>query len=46
MGVLPSDVGPEPIVRLQCGGLKVGQVLRLPPIMRTAADREFLDEVH
>lgn len=27
MGVLPSAVGPEPIVRLQCGGLKVGQVL-------------------
>lgn len=27
MGVLPSAVGPEPIVRLQVGGLKVGQVL-------------------
>lgn len=27
MGVLPSAVGPEPIVRLQGGGLKVGQVL-------------------
>lgn len=27
MGILPSDVGPEPIVRLQAGGLKVGQVL-------------------
>jgi hypothetical protein len=27
MGVLPSAVGPEPIVRLQCGGLKVGEVL-------------------
>ncbi len=27
MGVLPSAVGPEPIVRLQSGGLKVGQVL-------------------
>jgi hypothetical protein len=27
MGVLPSAVGPEPIVRLQAGGLKVGQVL-------------------
>ncbi len=27
MGTLPSDVGPEPIVRLQAGGLKVGQVL-------------------
>jgi hypothetical protein len=27
MGILPSAVGPEPIVRLQTGGLKVGQVL-------------------
>jgi hypothetical protein len=27
MGVLPSAVGPEAIVRLQSGGLKVGQVL-------------------
>ena len=28
MGILPSQVGPEPIVRLQAGGLKVGEVLR------------------
>ncbi len=27
MGVLPSAVGPEAIVRLQSGGLKVGEVL-------------------
>jgi hypothetical protein len=27
MGVLPSAVGPEAIVRLQAGGLKVGEVL-------------------
>lgn len=27
MGVLPSALGPEPIVRLQAGGLKVGQIL-------------------
>jgi hypothetical protein len=27
MGVLPSALGPEPVVRLQAGGLKVGQVL-------------------
>jgi hypothetical protein len=27
MGVLPSEVGPEPVVRLQAGGLKVGEVL-------------------
>jgi len=27
MGILPSEVGPEPIVRLQVGGLKVGEIL-------------------
>jgi hypothetical protein len=27
MGILPSAIGPEPVVRLQSGGLKVGQVL-------------------
>lgn len=27
MGILPSAVGPEPVVRLQTGGLKVGEVL-------------------
>jgi hypothetical protein len=27
MGVLPSSIGPEPIVRLQTGGWKVGEVL-------------------
>lgn len=27
MGILPSGVGPDPVVRLQCGGLKVGEVL-------------------
>jgi hypothetical protein len=27
MGILPSAIGPEPIVRLQAGGLKVGQIL-------------------
>ncbi len=43
MGILPSAIGPEPIVRLQAGGLKVAQVLLVPPADRTAADREFLD---
>lgn len=43
MGVLPSRVGPEPIVRLQAGGLKVGQVLRTPPQLRTPDDLEWLD---
>ncbi|MCH7525804.1 MAG: hypothetical protein IID39_00060 [Planctomycetes bacterium] len=27
MGILPSDVGPEPVVRLQAAGLKVGEML-------------------
>ncbi|MCI0486189.1 MAG: hypothetical protein L0229_06265 [Blastocatellia bacterium] len=27
MGILPSAVGPEPIIRLQAGGLKVGEIL-------------------
>ena len=44
MAVLPSDIGPDPIVRLQAGGLKVGQVLLTPPAERTAADIAFLDE--
>jgi hypothetical protein len=43
MGVLPSRVGPEPIVRLQTGGLKVAQILRTPPEQRTDADQAWLD---
>jgi hypothetical protein len=43
MGVLPSAIGPEPIVRLQSGGLKVGQVLLTPTDERTDFDRGFLD---
>ena len=27
MGILPSALGPEPIIRLQTGGLKVGQMM-------------------
>jgi hypothetical protein len=27
MGILPSALGPEPVIRLQSGGLKVGQLL-------------------
>lgn len=27
MGILPSEVGPEPVVRLQSAGLKVGELL-------------------
>jgi len=45
MGILPSDIGPEPVVRLQAGGLKVAEVLRKPGQLRTAEDRAFLDEL-
>jgi hypothetical protein len=45
MAVLPSDIGPEPVVRLQAGGLKVGSVLRQPPEQRSAFDRSYLDEL-
>lgn len=44
MGVLPSAVGPEPIVRLQAGGLKVAEVLRRDPDTWTDDDRSYLDE--
>ena len=27
MGILPSEIGPDPIVRLQTGGLKTGEVM-------------------
>jgi hypothetical protein len=27
MAILPSAIGPEPVVRLQAGGLKVGELL-------------------
>lgn len=43
MGILPSGIGPEPIVRLQAGGLKVGQVLLQPEDQRSESDRSFID---
>jgi hypothetical protein len=45
MGVLPSDIGPDPVVRLQAGGLKVGSVLLTPPERRSPFDVGFLDEL-
>jgi hypothetical protein len=45
MGILPSAVGPEPIVRLQAAGLKVGEVLCKPKRSRSAADLEFVQVV-
>lgn len=42
MGVLPSAVGPDPIVRLQSGGLKVGQVLARGIDKASDDDRSFV----
>ncbi len=44
MGVLPSAVGPEPIVRLQAGGLKVGELLHRGEATWSDDDRRFVDE--
>ena len=43
MGVLPSAIGDEPIVRLQAGGLKVGEVLLKAEAARTPFESGFLD---
>jgi hypothetical protein len=43
MAVLPSEVGPEPVVRLQVGGLKVAQILLKLPALRSTADLEYVD---
>jgi hypothetical protein len=43
MSVLPSAVGPEPIVRLQAGGLKVAEVLLRGT--RDSPDWEYVDAV-
>jgi hypothetical protein len=45
MAILPSQPGPEPVVRLQAGGLKVASVLLKEPAERTGFDVEFLDEL-
>jgi hypothetical protein len=45
MAVLPSAVGPDPVVRLQAGGLKVAEVLRRPADRRSAWELEFVDEL-
>ena len=42
MAVLLSAIGPEPIVRLQAGGLKVGEVLARGLDRATAQDRELV----
>jgi hypothetical protein len=44
MGILPSAVGPDPIVRLQAGGLKVAEVLARG-VPATAPDFAFVQEL-
>ncbi|CAH0122850.1 hypothetical protein [Microbacterium sp. Bi121] len=45
MAVLPSKAGPDAIVNLQAGGLKVGELLLRDPASLSAAEREYLDEL-
>ncbi|HET7015826.1 MAG TPA: hypothetical protein VFI65_18035 [Streptosporangiaceae bacterium] len=42
MGVLPSAVGPEPVVRLQAGGLKVGELLASGLATASPEDRDLV----
>jgi hypothetical protein len=44
MAILPSGLGPDPIVRLQAGGLKVGEVLCRADDPR-AGDADYVDPV-
>jgi hypothetical protein len=43
MGILLSALGPEPIVRLQTGGLKVASILRRPTDSWSDEDRRYVD---
>ena len=43
MGILLSDLGPEPIVRLQSGGLKAGEALWRHAAGRQDADLEYVE---
>lgn len=48
MAILPSAIGPEPIVRLQTGGLKVGELLwhsSLNKILLEEVNDGFVDEL-
>jgi hypothetical protein len=42
MGILPSAVGPEPIIRLQTGGLKAAEVVWRQSLQSCDAAREFV----
>lgn len=43
MGILPSAVGPEPVVRLQTGGLKVAEILSRSSTQSAENDLDFID---
>lgn len=43
MGILPSGIGPEPIVRLQSGGLKVAEVLSRSLAQSAQYDLDFIE---
>jgi hypothetical protein len=45
MGILPSAVGPEPVVRLQAAGLKVGEVLCKEEPRRRSCELEYVQWV-
>jgi hypothetical protein len=45
MGILPAEIGPEPTVRLQSGGLKAGEVLYRRSYETSPAAAEFIQKV-
>jgi hypothetical protein len=45
MGILPSAVGPEPVIRLQAAGLKVGEVLCKDARWRSQSDLGYVQWV-
>lgn len=45
MGILPSAVGPEPVVRLQAAGLKVGEVLCKEERRRSPGELDYVQWV-
>ena len=45
MGILPSAIGPEPVVRLQTGGLKVGEVLLKTRLDGTDPSSAFVQQL-
>lgn len=45
MGILPSALGPEPVIRLQAGGLKVGELLARGLKFASPAERSLVQPV-